>query len=81
MVKRLFVREIATFGIGVVVTITAAIVACIVSGITDYDAAFTMGQYIGTICGVILRAAMLLVLIVTVVGSTENSKKHRRKKK
>ena len=80
MVKRLFVREIATFGIGVVVTITAAIVACIVSGITDYDAAFTMGQYIGTICGVILRAAMLLVLIVTVVGNTETQKKHRRRK-
>lgn len=80
MVKKLFVREIATLGIGIVATMMIAIAACVVSGITDYDEAFAMGQCVGSICGFILRSAMLLVLIVTVVASTEKSKKHRRRK-
>ena len=81
MVKRLFVRELVTFSIGVIATMMIAIAACIVSGITDYDEAFAMGQCVGSICGFILRSAMLLVLIVTVVASTEGKKRHRRKRR
>ena len=80
MVKKLVIREVTTLGIGIVATMMIAIAACIVSGITDYDEAFAMGQCVGAVCGFILRATMLLVLIVTVVSNTETKKKHRRRK-
>lgn len=72
-VKNVLVAELATFGLGIILTVITGVSAIIIMGINDYDVAFTIGYDIGVIGGLITRAVMLVVLIATIIRTKKES--------
>lgn len=70
-VKNVLVAEMATIGIGVVLTIIAAMAAAAITGISDFEVAFEAGYNIGIIAGIVLRIAMLVVFAVTLIRTAK----------
>lgn len=70
-VKNVLVAEMATIGIGVVLTMITAIIAATITGIGDFEVAFEAGYNMGIIAGIILRIAMLVVFAVTIVRTAK----------
>lgn len=70
-IKNVFIAEMATIGIGVMLTIAAAIIASAVTGISNNSDAFDMGMNVGIVCGILLRIAMLVVLVVTIIKTSK----------
>ena len=70
-VKNVLVAEFATIGIGLVLTMIAAIAAVNITGISDFNAACEAGYHVGIVAGVLLRVAMLIVFAVTIVKTAK----------
>lgn len=70
-VKNILVAEFATIGIGLVLTMIAAIAAVSITGISDFNAACEAGYYVGIVAGVLLRVAMVVVFGITLVRTAK----------